>query len=99
MADESMKRCSVSKSKPVWVITAHHQDGYLHTHTEKLTNIRGCGENETMQSFGRDVKGDSCFGKQSDSSSEGQRELRFDQAILLLGMHPREMKTCAHEYS
>lgn len=52
-----------------------------------------------MQSFGRDVKGDSCFGKQSDSSSEGQRELRFDQAILLLGMHPREMKTCAHEYS
>ena len=67
---------------------------HTHTHTEKITNIRGCGENETMQNFGRDVKGGSCFGKQSDSSSEGQRELPFDQAILLPGMHPREMKTC-----
>ena len=58
-------RCTPSR----WLFT------HTHTHTQrKITDIRGCGENETMHSFGRDVKGLAALENKSGSSSEGQRK-------------------------
>ena len=40
------------------------------------------------------VKWQSCFGKQSSSSTNGQVLLPCDPTMLLLGTYPREMAIC-----
>lgn len=50
-----------------------------------------------IHTAGGKVKLCSCFGKVCQFLKRLNAELSYDPAVPLLGMHPRESKTCPHE--
>lgn len=71
--------------------------GWLNIHMQKNKNNafwQGHRETETLTYCWWDCKWCRHFGKQSVSSSKGQTQLAFESVIPLMGVHPREMKTC-----
>lgn len=73
--------------------------GQLDIHMQKTNNNncwQECGETEPSYTAGGNVNGADTLGNSLVVPQKVKR-LSFDLAIPLLGVYPREMKTCLHK--
>lgn len=65
--------------------------------TDTTKRWRECGEQELLFIAVRNAKWYSPFGRQFGSLLKLNVLLPYDRVIVLLGIYPKELKTCPHE--